>query len=60
MTTERPIPPPRFASMQGYSPLYNRTLSGSLSGALAEWKDGISMQGMKPKFSFIGNTGGVH
>jgi hypothetical protein len=61
MTTfERPVNPARFAKMWGYSPLYNRTLSGSISGVLAEWKDGISLQGTKPKFSSIGNKGGVH
>jgi hypothetical protein len=59
MTTERPIKPPRFATTQGYSPLYKRTLSESVSGVPVEWKDGILLQDTKPKFSSIGNTGGV-
>ena len=58
MTTEHPIKPPPFATMQGNSPPYNRRLSGACREHF-EWKEGISMQYTKPKFAFIGNTGGV-
>jgi hypothetical protein len=59
MTIEHPIKPARFATMPGYSPLYNRRLSGSVSGVPVEWKEGISLQNTQPKFSSIVYTGGV-